>query len=56
MRVDMKDRLEIENSKDIELKKSLEKIDWLIDYGNVKLQIREGHVTMIAIERTIKMD
>ncbi len=42
--------------KDIELKKELEKIDWPIEYGSVKVQIRYGKVTLITIERTLKLD
>ena len=44
------------DSKDIELKKELDKIDWPIDYGFVKIQIREGKPTLITIERTVKLD
>jgi len=39
-----------------ELKKELEKIDWKLDYGSVKIQIRNGKPTLITIERTVKMD
>ena len=44
--------------KDIELKKELEKIDWnkYLDYGSVKIQIRQGKPTLITIERTLKID
>lgn len=52
----MTDRLEIENQKDLELKKSLEKIDWPIDYGIIKIQIRQGKPTLVTIERTVKLD
>jgi len=41
---------------DIELKKELEKINWPIDYGTVKVQIRNGKPTLITIERTVKLD
>lgn len=41
---------------DLELKKSLDKIDFHLDYGSVKLQIRAGRVTLITIERTVKLD
>jgi len=39
---------------DIELKEELKKIDWkkYLNYGNVRIQIREGKLTLIAIERT----
>ena len=52
----MTDKLEITNSQDIELKKQLEKIDWPIEYGNVKIQLRAGKPTLVTIERTIKLD
>jgi len=39
---------------DIELKEELKKIDWKkhLNYGNVRIQIREGKLTLTAIERT----
>ena len=52
----MVDRLEIKNQEDEILKQSLDKIDWPVDYGSVKLQIRQGRVTLITIERTVKLD
>ena len=52
----MSDKLEIQNQQDAELKKQLERIDWNLDYGTVELQIRGGHVTMIAIKRTVRLD
>ncbi len=45
-----------ENQQDLELKKELEKIEWPIDYGSVKVQIRNGKVTLLTVERTIKLD
>ena len=39
-----------------ELKKELEKIDWDLDYGSVKVQIRNGKPTFITIERTVRLD
>ena len=45
-----------ENKQDKELLKELEKIDWPIDYGSVKVQIRAGKPTLITIERTVKLD
>jgi len=36
--------------------KQLEEIDWPIDYGNVKIQLRAGKPTLVTIERTIKLD
>jgi len=43
-----------ENPKDLELKKELDKIDWgkYLDYGSVKMQIRQGKKTLLVIERT----
>jgi len=42
------------DAKDMELKRELEKIDWskYIDYGSVRIQIRQGKKTLVAIERT----
>jgi len=42
--------------KDAELKKQLDKIDWNLDYGSVKVQIRNSKPTLVTIERTIKLD
>ena len=52
----MTDRLEIQNPQDQELKKELEKVYWNLDYGSVKVQIRQGKPTLITIERTVKLD
>ena len=41
---------------DQKLKNELEKIDWNLDYGSVKVQIREGKPSLITIERTVKLD
>lgn len=53
---EMTDRLEIQSQQDTELKKELEKVDWKLDYGSVKIQIRQGRPTLITIERTIQLD
>lgn len=45
-----------ETEKDLKLKKELEKIDWNLDYGSVKIQIRQSKPTLITIERTVKLD
>ena len=50
------ERLEIQNQQDLELKKELEKIDWPIEYGNIRIQLRAGKPTLITIERTVKLD
>ena len=41
---------------DEEIKAQLEKIDWPIDYGNIKIQLRRGKPTLVTIERTLKLD
>ena len=41
---------------DEELKKELEKINWPINYGIVKVQIRNGKPTLVTVEKTIKLD
>lgn len=50
---DVKEMTELQEA---ELKKSLERIDWHLDYGSVKIQIRGGKPTLITIERTVKLD
>jgi len=44
------------NPNDTELKEQLDKITWPIEYGNVKIQIRQGKPTLVTIERTVKLD
>ena len=44
------------NPEDVKLKEQLEKIAWPIEYGNVKIQIRQGKPTLVTIERTVKLD
>ena len=46
------------DQQDQELKKELDKIDWQkhLDYGSVKIQIRNGKPTLVTIERTIRLD
>ncbi len=43
-----------EIKQDIELKKELEKIDWqkYLDFGSIRIQVRAGKKTLVAIERT----
>ena len=41
---------------DIELKKELDAIHWPIDYGSIKITIRNGKPTLVTIERTVKLD
>jgi len=42
------------NQQDLELKKEIDKIDWTkyLDYGSVRIQVREGKKTLTTIERT----
>ena len=44
------------SSKRAELKKELEKINWRLDYGSVKIQIRQGKPALLTIERTVRLD
>ena len=48
--------IEIQTEQDLVLKKKLQDIDWTIDWGSVKIQIRDGKVSMVTIERTIRLD
>lgn len=48
--------IDIQNLQDEELRKELEGIDWNLDYGSVKIQIRQGKVVLLTVERTIKCD
>lgn len=41
---------------DLKLKKQLELINWPISYGNVKITLRNGKVSLLTIERTVKLD
>jgi len=41
---------------DTELIEELEKVNWPIEYGTVKVQIRNGKPTLATIERTVKLD
>lgn len=45
-----------QSQQDAELKKELDKINWHIDYGSVRIQIRQGKSTLVAIERTVRLD
>jgi len=40
----------------LKLSEALKKIDWPIEYGTIKVQIRNGKPTLITIERTVKLD
>ena len=39
-----------------DLKDKLKKIDWQLEYGSVKIQIRGGKPTLITEEKTDKLD
>jgi len=52
----MTDKLEILNQHDKYLKQQLEKVNFNLDYGSVKIQIRNGRPTLVTTERTIKLD
>ncbi len=52
----MPERLKIIEERDQDLKTELEKVDWPIDYGTIKVQIRNGKITMATIEETVKLD
>jgi len=43
---------------DAELANDLKKIDWAkhLDFGTIKLQIRDGKATLATIEKTVKLD
>ena len=43
---------------DRELKGQLDKIDFTkyLEYGTLKIQIRDGKPTLMTIERTVKLD
>ena len=41
---------------DPQLKSQLVKMNWNIDHGCVKITIRHGKPTLIAIEKTVKLD
>ena len=39
---------------DVQLAQELMKIDWPLEYGQVRVKLREGRLETIAIERTIQ--
>jgi len=41
---------------DEELRKQFEVVNWPISYGTVKVTIRDGKITLVTIERTVKLD
>jgi hypothetical protein len=38
------------------LKKQLEKVNWPVAFGSVKVQLRAGKLTFITIEQTVRLD
>ena len=52
----MTDRIELINPADLALKKQLDAVTWPIEYGKIVLQIRNNGVTLVTVERTIKLD
>jgi len=40
---------------DKEFKEQLEKIKWPIDYGSIKIQVKDGKPTFAVIESVIKL-
>ena len=41
--------MEIQDQKDLALRKQLEKVDWNLDYGSVKIQLSQRKITLIII-------
>jgi len=39
-----------------ELENILKKVDLQMDYGSIKIQIRNGKPTLATIEKTVKLD
>jgi len=49
-------RLDKSKKDSVDLLERLKDIDWGLDYGSVKVQIRDSKVTLVTIERTVKVD
>ena len=45
-----------QQQQDAELQRQLDRINWPVRHGNIKVQIRNGVVDWMAVERTIKFD
>jgi len=45
-----------QHQQDNNLKQQLDKIDWPIYYGSIKVQLRDGKITLVTVERTVKFD
>lgn len=39
-----------------ELKRAIDKLGENIEYGSVKIQIREGKAVIMTVEKTVKLD
>ena len=52
----MANEQEVQKQQDRELKRQLAQVDWHLDYGNVKIQVREGRPTQVTVERTVRLD
>jgi len=52
----MTDKIELENEQVERLKKQLENVTWPIGYGIISIQLRNGKVTFVKIEQTLKFD
>ena len=50
------DKVEMPRQEDTELKRQLDKIEWPIEYGNIRIQLRAGKPTLLVIEKTVKLD
>ena len=53
----MSEKIDIQKQPDYtELQEQLKRIDWSLDYGSVKIQVREGKATLLVIERTVRLN
>jgi len=54
----MSDKFDIIDPKRVELQGYIEKIPWkkFINYGSVKIQVRDGKPVLITLEETVKID
>ena len=50
------DKLELQKQEDMALKKQLEKVDWPFTFGIISVQLRDGKLAIVKLERTIKCD
>ncbi len=45
-----------QQEQDDRLRETIKAVDWPLDYGSIKIQIRRGKATLITTERTVKLD